>query len=100
MAISTNDLKQKFGTQDLVSAATPAAILAAAFSASTDVVTGGWTNTDDAPTGEFVLTCTIATAPTVLDPIYLYARPMNVQSTNDPPQSDRSEEHTSELQSH
>lgn len=93
MAIGTNDLKEKFGTQDLVSAGSPAAILAAAVSASTDVVSGGWTNDDDAPTGEFVLKCTFATAPTALKAINLYARPMNLEGTNDPPQPDATYKH-------
>lgn len=94
MAISTNDLKDKFGAQDLVTVVTPGAIAAAAFSTAGDVVSGGWTNTDDAPIGEFVLKCTFSVAPTALEPVNLYVRPMNLQSSNDPPQPDATYTHS------
>jgi hypothetical protein len=83
MAISTNDLIDKFGTQDTVTTGTPGSIASAAFSVSGDVAT--WTNDDDAPSAVFALKCQWATVTGVANKIInLYALPLNIQSTNDP----------------
>lgn len=84
MAIETNDAIQKFGTQDEVSVASPGTIANNAFSAGSDV--SAWTNDDDAPYAAFLLECQFdTTAPTDgVGSIDLYARPLNVQSTNEP----------------
>lgn len=83
MTIGTNDLIDKFGTQDTITTGTPGSIANAAFSVSGDVA--AWTNDDDAPFGFFVLKCQWATVTGVANkPVHLYARPINIDSTNDP----------------
>ena len=81
MAIGTGDTIHKFGTQDLVTVATPNAIANGAMSLQTDTV--AWTNTDDAPDGEFVFrgqySGTLGSNPSV----NVYARKLNIQGTND-----------------
>lgn len=88
MTIGTNDLIDKFGTQDTVTAGGgTSAVSASAFSASGDVVSGGWTNDDDAPLAAFVLTTAAGQAAwTAGDTVQLYARLMNINSTADAPQ--------------
>lgn len=89
MAIGTNDLIDKFGTQDTVTVGTgTSAVTNGSFSAAADVVAGGWTNDDDAPLGAFVLTCQFATLPVANSAIELFARVLNIDGTNDQPQPD------------
>lgn len=83
MAISTNDLIDKFGTQDTVTTGTPGSIASAAFSVAGDVAL--WTNDDNAPLAVFSLTCQWATVTGVANKaINIYARVMNVDGTTDP----------------
>lgn len=89
MAIGTDATIHYFGTQDTVTAGGgTSAVVDGAYSASGDVVSGGWTNDDDAPRAMVVLQCQQATVGS--GSISLYARRMNVQSTNDEPQPDSS----------
>lgn len=81
MAIGTNDLIDKFGTQDEVSVASPSAITNNSFSVAGDV--SAWTNDDDAPAAMATLECTFGTAPTLGSNVNLYARLLNVVSTSD-----------------
>lgn len=83
MAIGTNDLIDKFGTQDTVTTGTPESIATGAFSVAGDVAS--WTNDDDAPLAVFALTCQWATVTGVANKrIALYARVMNIDGTSDP----------------
>lgn len=84
MAIGTGAAIEFFGTQDTVTAGGgTSAVTNGSFSAAADVVSGGWTNDDDAPLASVVLTCAYATAPTASSAVNLYARLMNIDSTND-----------------
>jgi hypothetical protein len=86
MAIGTDAAIDFFGTQDTVTVGTgTSAVSDGAFSASGDVVSGGWTNDDDAPIAEAVLTWQYASG-TITGGIHLYARRMNVNGTADEPQ--------------
>lgn len=83
MAIATNDLVEKFGTLTSVDDGSTSSVANDAFSVSADIT--AWTNTDDVPQAQFVLKCQWATVTSVANkPINIYARPINVQSTNDP----------------
>jgi len=84
VTIGTGDLVNKAGTQTLVSAASPSSVASAAFSASGDVASSGWTNTDSVPFAAFALKCQWATVTGVANKVInLYARAMDIQSTND-----------------
>lgn len=92
MPITTNDAIEKFGTQDLVTG-TPGTVADGAFSVAGDVST--WTNDDDA----IMATATAlfdwdTTAPDVNSSVNLYARLLNVQSTNDQDVPDANFGHT------
>lgn len=95
MTIGTDDAIDKFGTQDTVTAGGgTSAVAAGAYSASGDVVSGGWTNDDDAPTAGFVLTTAAGqSAWTAGDTVSLFARLMNVNGTADAPQTDANYPH-------
>jgi hypothetical protein len=83
MSIGTNDLVDKFGTQDQVDDGSTSAIASAAMSVAADAAT--WTNDDDAPEAVFALKCQWATVTNVANKVVnLYAKPLNIQSTNDP----------------
>ena len=83
MTIGTNDLIDKFGTQDTVTTGTPGSIATGSFSVAGDVAL--WTNDDDAPLAVFALTCQWATVTSVANKrVALYARVMNVDGTSDP----------------
>ena len=89
MAITTGAAINVFGTQDTVTVAGgTSAVTNTSFSASGDVVSGGWTNDDDAPLADFVLTFQYPSGTIVADGVHLYARLMNVNSTADEPQPD------------
>ncbi len=84
MAISTGSAIEFYGTQDTVTAGGgTSSVASAAFSVSGDVVSGGWTNDDDATMASVVLTCAYSVAPTANRSVNLYARLMNIDSTND-----------------
>lgn len=84
MTISTNAAIEFFGTQDTVTAGGgTASVVDGAFSVAGDVVSGGWTNDDDAPMAAVVLTCAFGTAPTANTTVNLYARLMNINGTSD-----------------
>lgn len=83
MAISTNDRVEKFGTLTQIDDGSTSAISSAAFSVQADIST--WTNSDDVPECQFVLMAQWATVTAVANkPVNIYARPLNIQSTNDP----------------
>lgn len=89
MAISTDSVIDFFGTQDTVTAGGgTSAVTDGSFSASGDVVSGGWTNDDDAPDAGFVLKFQYPSGTIDTNGIHLFARLMNVDSTNDEPQPD------------
>lgn len=93
MAISTDSVIEFYGTQDLVSATSgTAAVSDAAFSGSNDTVT--WTNDDDAPMASAVLSVTYATAADANSSIGLYARMLDIDSTNDQDKPDANYPHT------
>jgi hypothetical protein len=83
MAIGTNDLIDKFGTQGTITTGTPGSISSTSFSASGDVAL--WTNSDNAPLAQFELTCQWATVTGVANKrVVIYARTMDVDGTTDP----------------
>ena len=86
MAIGTNDTIQKWGTQDQIDDGSTATVASGAFSEASS----SWTNDDDAPFAQFVLECQFDTTMPTVGSIDLYARPLNVQSTNDPGAPDTS----------
>ena len=78
MAIGTNDLKDKFGTQDAVTT-TGGSTADAAFTSA-----GQWTNDDDAPEAAALLVAQWATATSIAGKaINLYARVHNILSTTE-----------------
>lgn len=83
MAIGTDSLIDFFGTQDSVDDGSTSSVADAAFSVAADITT--WTNDDDAPACVMVLRCQWATLPTDGSSINVYARKLNIQSTNDSP---------------
>ena len=88
MAIGTNDAIEKFGTQDTVTAAGgTSAVSNGAYSASGDVVSGGWTNDDDSDKAVAVLTFQYPSG-TIVDTIDLYGRRLNIDGAADEPQPD------------
>jgi hypothetical protein len=83
VAIGTNDLVEKFGTLTSVDDASTSSVANAAFSVAADI--SAWTNTDDVPQAMFVLKAQWATVTNVANKLVnIYARPINIQSTNDP----------------
>ena len=80
MAIETDDLIDKFGTQDQVTVASPAAVADGAFSAASDV--NDWTNDDDAPGAMFVLVLQdLSAAPASNLTVELFCKPLNIVNT-------------------
>ena len=88
MAIGTNDVIQKFGTQDMVTVArdatNPAAVATTAL--TTAAAIASWTNDEDAPYARFILLMEwLTTAPQDnTGSIDLYAQVKDIQSTNEP----------------
>jgi hypothetical protein len=80
MAISTDALIEFFGTQDTVTSLS-SSVTNGSFSVAGDVTT--WTNDDDAPMASVVFEGTYSVAPDANSSVNLYARLMNIQSTND-----------------
>jgi hypothetical protein len=88
MAIVAEDAILKFGTQDEVTDGTNSSVVSDAWSVTADLSGTLWTNDDDAIYASAVLKCAAGTAFTAGDSIALYARLMNVETTNDEPQPD------------
>lgn len=88
MAISTDAAIDFYGTQDTVTSST-AAVTDGSFSAQEDT----WTNDDDAPVASIVFAGTYSTAPDANSQVHLYARLLNIQSTNDQITPDANFEH-------
>lgn len=87
MAITTNDAILKYGTQDTVTAGGgTSAVTSGSYSASGDVVSGGWTNDDNAPMASFVLTFQYPSGTITTGGVQLFARLLNTDSTTDEPQ--------------
>lgn len=91
MAIGTNDVILKFGTQDQVDS-TAGTVANDAFSVAGDV-DSTWANDDDAPRGAAVLKLQFDTTAPTVGSVGLYARLLDVQSTNDSPIPDSNFEH-------
>lgn len=85
MAIGTDSAIEFFGTQDTVTSSS-SAVTDGSFSVAADVTT--WTNDDDAPRASVTFEGTYSSAPTAGSYVDLYARLLNVQSTNDAPEPD------------
>lgn len=80
MAIGTDDLIDKFGTQDEVTVASPGSVADGAFSAAGDV--NDWTNDDDAPMAIFVLALEdLSAAPSAGLTVGIYCKPLNIADT-------------------
>ena len=80
MAIGTNDLIEKFGTQDEVSSSEPD-LTDGSFSSGL-----AWTNDDDAPEADVVLAAHFNTAPDANGVVNLHLRKLNVaETTGDEP---------------
>jgi len=93
MTIGTDAAIDFFGTPDTVTIGTgTSAVTNTSFSASGDVVSGGWANDDDAPLAIMVLTFQRASG-TLSDGIHLYLRLLNIDGTTDEPQPDSSYKH-------
>ena len=90
MAISTNDVVLKFGTLDAVDDGTTSAVNDAAMSAAADIT--AWTNDDDAPGAALILRWQYPSG-TIDGNIEIYARPINIDGTDDQPQPDSTYKH-------
>ncbi len=84
MPISTNDAIIKFDSLTEVTSGTPASIANNAYGKADQGATVNWTNADDAEFAAAVLRLKFTTNPTV-GSVALYAHPIDVQSTNEPP---------------
>jgi len=80
MAIGTDDAVDKYGTQDTVTSSS-SSVADGVLSVAGDITT--WTNDDDATIAAIIFEGTFATAPDANSSVHLYARLMNIQSTND-----------------
>ena len=84
MAIGTDAAIWFFGTQDEVTAGTPATIATGAFGKADQNSSVNWTNDDDAEFAAAVLKCQFDTTMPTTGSIGLLAHCLNVQSTNEP----------------
>lgn len=91
MAIGTNDTLPKFGTTDSVDDGSTSAITNNSYSVLADIT--AWTNDEDAPLANFVLACAFAVAVSV-GSIQLFARPINIDATDEPATPDDNYPHT------
>lgn len=80
MAIGTDSVIVFWGTQDQIDDGTTGTVADGAFSEASSA----WTNDDDAPFAQFILECQFDTTMPTVGAIDLYARPLNIQSTNEP----------------
>lgn len=87
MAIGTNDAINKFAAAlDTVSVSGgTASVASGAYSVAGDVVSGGWTNDENAIRASFVLKFQYPSGTITTGGIHLMARLMDVDSTNDEP---------------
>ena len=85
MAISTDDLILKFGTLDAVDDGSTSAITDGAVSAQADIT--AWTNDDDVENAALILRWQYTTG-TIDGDIFIIARPINIDGTDDAPQPD------------
>lgn len=95
MAIGTDSAIDFFGTEDQITVASPGAVAAGAFSAAADV--NDWTNDDDAPyiMAKLKLTAAgLSGIPTAGEVINLYAKHLDINSTEDTPDPDANYKHT------
>lgn len=91
MTISTDSIIDFFGTQDVVDSSS-SAVVDAAFSVTADI--SQWTNDDDAELAAFALKFQYPSGTITNGGVHLYARLMNIDSTNDEPVPDTGwEEH-------
>ncbi len=93
MAIGSGDQIQKFGTETTVSAATPGAITNTSFSVAGDVATAPAYTAEDTADIVALFEGAFSSSPDVGGEVVLYARPMNIQGSNDAPQPDVNFEH-------
>ena len=91
MAIGTDASIEFFGTADDLGSSS-ATVTDGSFSIASDVTQ--WTNDDDAEKAAIVLFCDWATAPDANSVVFLYARLMNIDSTNDQDVPDSNFQHT------
>lgn len=83
MTIGTNDIIDNFGALTSIDDGGTSSVASAAFSVAADITV--WTNSDDVKWARFVLKAQWATVTGVANKaINIYARPINIQSTNDP----------------
>ena len=80
MAIAADALIDFFGTQDQIDDGTTGTVADDAYSEASSA----WTNDDDAPFASFVLELQFDTTMPTAGVLDLYARVLNIQSTNDP----------------
>jgi hypothetical protein len=94
MAIGTDAAIEFFGTPDTLGGTATAAVANDAFS-TINATTGlnTWTNDDDAVMAKMVLEANFSVAPDANSVVNLFARPLNVQSTNDPIVPDATNQH-------
>ena len=84
MTISTGDIIVKFDTQDTITTGTPSTVANNAFSVAGDV-DSSWTNAEDVEKSSAVLKLQFDTTMPTVGSVGLYARLLNVVSTNDLP---------------
>ncbi|KKM27705.1 hypothetical protein LCGC14_1572090 [marine sediment metagenome] len=89
MAIGTDAGIWFFGTQDVVDDTSTSTISSGSFSVAADAKLD-WTNDDNAPYGSAVLECQFDTTMPTVGSIGLYAKLLNIQSTNDEGDTDGS----------
>jgi hypothetical protein len=82
MTIATGDAIWKFDTQDKISDASTSSVADGAKSVAADV-DSTWTNSTDVVVASSVLEATFSVAPTIRSSVSLFARLLNIQSTND-----------------
>ena len=90
MAIGTNDPILKFGTLDAVDDGSTSAVANGAMAAAADIT--AWTNDDDAPGANLILRWQYPSG-TISGNIEIYARPINIDGTDDQPQPDAAYKH-------
>jgi len=86
MTIGADALIDFFGTQAAIDDGSTSSIADGAFSVAADITTR--TNGDDAPSSSYILQCQFATLPDDNSTIDLFARKLNIESTNDSPEPD------------
>ena len=94
MAISTDSSIEFLGTQDKISATSTSAITNGSYSGSSDVISGNWTNDDDALYAKIIMEWQYASGTISSGARFtVFARLMNIQGTEDMNQPDANFEH-------